>query len=152
MSVDLALSHLARLVESAAVRDPLRWVDPDAGAVVSLAEYPEGPHAAFELVPGTVQDGGEGGCTPGRIRLAVRLRVRYRVAGSRHALGVRMMADWDAIRLVTMYAPGSWEQGTTGLSLVMLGPMIPEGPLLGPGQTSPRHAVMGADFALELDF
>lgn len=152
MSVDLALRHLARLVESADVRDPLRWVDPDAGAVVSLAEYVEGPHAAFELVPGSVQDGGEGGCTPGRTRLTVRLRVRYRVAGSRHALGVRMMADWDAVRLVTMYAPGTWEQGTTGLALVLLGPMIFEGPLLGPGQTSPRHAVMAADFTLELDF
>lgn len=151
MSVDLALERIARLIEGAATVDPMRWIDPDAGAVVSLAEYPEGPEAAFELAPGTAEDAGQGGCIPARFRLTVRLRIRYRLAGSRQANLARMQHDWVAIRNATMFAPGAWDYANTGLTLVLLGPLAPEGVLLSPGQTTARHVAAGADFTLELD-
>lgn len=151
MSVDRALAQLARLIEAADVVPRMRWADPDAGAAPSLAEYPEGPEAAFELAPGSAEDGGQLGCLPARVRLTVRWRTRYRIAGSRQATLAQMQRDWVAVRNATMFSPTAWEQGTTGIGLILLGPMTFEGPMLAPGQTSPRHVAMAADFIVEID-
>jgi hypothetical protein len=152
MSIRTALERLVDLIEMADTDGGtlLQANDDDHGMPPMLGVLPEGPGRAFELSPGSAEDGGEGGCIPARVRLTVRLRVRYRMAGSRLDRLTRMDSDWQAIRDATMFAPGQWQTVTSTISYIGLGGYTVEA-IISPGQTVPTHEVMAADFIVEVE-
>lgn len=150
MPIEEAIERLTVLVESADTKPLLQCIDNDEGHAVELAAVPEGPERAFELVTGSGEDGGEGGCEDARMILRVRLRVRFRLAGSRRARMAAMQATWKAIRNATARNPGGWLHGTTGIVTIDLGPFVPEA-LTTAGQVTPTHEALSAEFYLEVD-
>lgn len=150
MPIEEAIERLGQLIESADTTPLLQGIDNDSGHVVELAAVPEGPERAFELVNGSGEDGGEGGCSDARMILRVRLRVRFRLAGSRRARMAAMQTTWKAIRNVTARNPGGWLHATTGITTVDLGAYSVEA-LITPGQVTPTHEAMSAEFYLEVD-
>jgi len=150
MPITAAVRRIIELIEGAASTEQLQCIDPDSGEVPELYAVPDGPERAFDIAPGSIADAGEGGCIPARVRLSLRLRVRYRLAGSRIGRLVSQQSDWQAIRDALDYSPGTWQQSTTGICVVITGPFGIE-PLSAPGQLEPSHEAISFTVELEVD-
>lgn len=145
MPIEAAMFRLRELLQLADTSEGLSWAPPE-----ELGMVPEGPHRAFTLRSGSAEDGGEGGCTSTRVVLRVALQVRYRLTSPSFDRMVAQHRDWTAIRDTCTRSPGAWSYGTTGILTVVLGPFT-VAPIINPGQGSPTHEALQAEFTLEVD-
>lgn len=153
MGVDASMRRVCELVEATAptAGGPFLWLDPDRGEVPTLEDAHEGPDRLFELAAVQASDAGEGGCIPARLRLACELRIRYRLAGSRHGRAVQQADDVRRLRDALMFAPSAWSHGTTGLLSVLFGEAEAPEIITPDDATGPVHEVVIIPLTLEVE-
>lgn len=154
MSIEASLRRVAELVEATtpSVGEGFLWLDPDAGDVPTLDSAHEGPDRLFELAVVRVEDAGEGGCVPARVRVLCDLRVRYRARGSRHGRAVVQATDARLLRDALMFTPSDWTYTDTGLVSLLCGESSGAEPLAAEGETeTPVHEVVTIPLTLEVD-
>lgn len=155
MSVLSALRHVAELVEGTepATGQRFVWLDPDAGTVQTLERAHEGLDRVFELAEITATDDGEGGCgnDPRRLLVEGGITIRYRTAGSRHALRAEQASDAQLLRDYLMFRPALWEYGTTGIASILLGQPTAATPLQPAGTTAAVHEVITIPLTMEIE-
>lgn len=152
MSIVDALRRVAYLVEGVAPETggPFVWQDRDAGACPPLESAYEGADRLFDLADVLTADAGEGGCVPARVRLSVSLRIRYRTAGSRHALSAQQADDVRRIRDQLMFTPADYDFPSTGLDAIFLGTPGPAAPVVNLGQTVAVHEILTIPLTMEV--
>jgi hypothetical protein len=153
VSIVAAVRRVSELIGQATITGSgtrLQSIDAGHGQPLDMASQPEGPTRPYDLQVTATEDGGEAGCISTRVRVSALLTVRYRLAGSRLERGAQQAADYTAIRDVTCYAPATWQQSSTGLVGMQLGPYA-IAPLINAGQLSGTHELMTATFVLEVD-